>query len=152
MSNNYRLGSHTLFDLRVHLVWVTKYRYPVLNSETLASRVREIIRQVCEANEVNILGGVVSADHVHLYISLPPNISVSKLVMYLKGNSSKKIQKEFADIRKRYWGQHFWARGYFAVSSGNVTDEMIREYIAKHADKDQFKTGDNFEISASGGF
>lgn len=91
-----------------------------------------MIRQICEAHEVNILSGVVSSDHVHLYVSIPPQISASKLVMKLKGRTSRKIQQEFPEIRKRYWGQHFWARGYYCASSGNVTDELIREYIAKH--------------------
>ena len=116
---NYRYSSHSVSDLRIHLVWSTKYRYPVLTSK-VGERVRELIRQICEVHEVNILGGVVSSDHIHLYISIPPQISVSKLVMRLKGRTSRKVQQEFADIRKRYWGQHFWARGYFCVSAGNV--------------------------------
>ena len=132
--NNYRYGSHSIFDIRLHLVWVTKYRYPVLTNK-LAIRTRELIRQICEAHEINILSGVVSTDHVHLYVSLPPQLSPSKLVMRLKGRTSKKLQEEFPEIRKRYWGQHFWARGYFCVSSGNVTDDIIREYLAGHADK-----------------
>ena len=132
--NNYRYGSHSIFDIRLHLVWVTKYRYPVLTNK-LAIRTRELIRQICEAHEINILSGVVSTDHVHLYVSLPPQLSASKLVMRLKGRTSKKLQEEFPEIRKRYWGQHFWARGYFCVSSGNVTDDIIREYLAGHADK-----------------
>ena len=132
--NNYRYGSHSIFDIRLHLVWVTKYRYPVLTNK-LAIRTRELIRQICEAHEINILSGVVSTDHVHLYVSIPPQLSPSKLVMRLKGRTSKKLQEEFPEIRKRYWGQHFWARGYFCVSSGNVTDDIIREYLAGHADK-----------------
>ena len=131
---DYRYGSHSIFDIRLHLVWVTKYRYPVLTNK-IALRCRELIRQICEAHEINILSGVVSTDHVHLYVSIPPQLSPSKLVMRLKGRTSKKLQEEFLELRKRYWGQHFWARGYFCVSSGNVTDEAIREYLAGHADK-----------------
>ena len=112
---DYRYGAHSVFDIRLHLVWVTKYRYPVLTGK-ISYRVRELVRQLCEAHEVNILSGVVSSDHVHLYVSVPPQLSASKLVMKLKG-------------------RNFWARGYFCASSGNVTDEMIREYIAKHAEK-----------------
>lgn len=131
---DYWYGSHSIFDIRLHLVWVTKYRYPVLTNK-IALRCRELIRQICEAHEINILSGVVSTDHVHLYVSIPPQLSPSKLVMRLKGRTSKKLQEEFQELRKRYWGQHFWARGYFCVSSGNVTDEAIREYLAGHADK-----------------
>ena len=89
---NYRRGSHTLFDIRIHLLWVTKYRYPVLTKK-LGHRVRELIRQICEAHEVNILSGVVSTDHVHLYVSIPPQLAPSKLVMKLKGRTSRKIQQ-----------------------------------------------------------
>lgn len=131
---DYRYGSHNIFDIRLHLVWVTKYRYPVLTAKR-ALRVRELVRQICEAHEVNILSGVVSTDHVHLYLSLPPQLTPSKLVMRLKGRTSRRIQEEFPELRKQYWGQHFWARGYFCVSAGNVTDDMIREYLAKHSEK-----------------
>lgn len=135
---SYRRGSHTLFDIRMHLVWVTKYRYPVLTKK-LGTRVRELIRQICEAHEVNILSGVVSTDHVHLYVSVPPQLAPSKLVMRLKGRTSRKIQQEFPEIKKRYWGQHFWARGYFCVSAGNVTDKMIRDYLDNHSKPEEVK-------------
>lgn len=131
---NYRYGSHNIFDIRLHIVWVTKYRYPVLTSK-IGFRIRELIRQICEAHEINILSGVVSNDHVHVFLSVPPQISVSKLVMRLKGRTSHKIQQEFPELRKRYWGQHFWARGYFCISSGNVTNEMIQEYLKNHDQK-----------------
>jgi len=85
---DYRYGSHSIFDIRLHLVWVTKYRYPVLTNK-IALRCRELIRQICEAHEINILSGVVSTDHVHLYVSIPPQLSPSKLVMLLKGSISK---------------------------------------------------------------
>ena len=131
---DYRHGSHTLYDIRLHVVWSTKYRYPVLIGKT-ALRTQELIRQICQAHEVTILGGVVSTDHVHLHVSVPPQLAPSELVMRLKGRTSRRIQEEFPESRKRYWGQHFWARGYFCVSAGNVTDDMIREYLAGHADK-----------------
>ncbi len=131
---DYRYGSHNIFDIRLHLVWVTKYRYPVLTAKR-GLRVRELVRQICEAHEVNILSGVVSTDHVHLYVSIPPQLAPSKLVMRLKGRTSRRIQEEFPELRKQYWGQHFWARGYFCVSAGNVTDDLIREYLAKHSEK-----------------
>ena len=137
---DYRKGAHTVFDIKYHLVWITKYRYKVLNGE-LGLRVRDIIREACGEMDVIILSGVVSTDHVHLFVSASPKISVSNIVQKLKGKSSHKIQREFPHLKKRYWGQHIWARGYFCASSGNITDEMITEYLENHGSppkKDNF--------------
>jgi putative transposase len=128
---SYRKSSHTSYDLKVHLVWSTKYRYKVLTNE-IGLRTREIIRQICDQNDVQIIRGVVSKDHIHLYISYPPKYSVSDLVKRFKGRSSKKLQEEFPQLRKRYWSKHFWSIGYGAFSSGYVTDKMIEEYLSKH--------------------
>ena len=125
---DYRRGSHTVYDIKYHLVWVTKYRYRVLAGD-VGIRARDLIRQVCQSREVEIIKGHISGDHVHLFVSVPPSLSVSKLVQYVKGNSSHRMQMEFPALRKRYWGQHIWARGYFCASSGNVTDTMIKSYI-----------------------
>ena len=135
----YRKTSHTVYDIKYHIVWITKYRKKILTGE-LAKRVRELIREICKANEVEIIKGHVSKDHVHLFVSVPPHISVSKLMQYIKGKSSRKIMSEFKTISKQYWGRHFWARGYFVVSSGTITDEMIMEYIEKQDMED--KDGD----------
>jgi len=125
---NYRKGSHTTYDLKYHLVWITKYRKKVLTGE-VAVRVRELIREICKANEIEIIKGHVSQDHVHLFVSIPPNLSISKVVQYLKGKSSRKILYQFKHIQQQFWGRHFWARGYFVASSGNVTDEVVMKYI-----------------------
>jgi len=115
-------------------VWITKYRKPILRGE-IGKRVRELIRQTCASLDVYILKGHVSKDHVHLLVSVPPNLSVSELVKRLKGRSSRKMLEEFGELRKVYWGRHLWARGYFAASTGNVTDEIIAEYIEKQSQK-----------------
>jgi len=81
------------------------------------------------------LKGVVSKDHVHIHVEYPPSISVSLLVKKLKGRTSHHIQMEFPELKKRYWGQHFWAIGYGAWSTGNITDEMVQEYLEHHKDK-----------------
>jgi len=128
---DYRKGAHTLYDIQYHLVWVTKYRYQVLRGE-VAERAREILRQVCMSRDLPILQGQVSADHVQMLVSCPPLLSPAKIVQYLKGVSSRKLQEEFPHLKKRYWGQHLWARGYFCATVGVVTQEQIREYIEKH--------------------
>ena len=95
-------------------------------------RVREIIKQVCSEMDVTIISGVLSADHVHMFVEIPPKIAVSDFVRRVKGRSSRKIQQEFEHIRKRYWGQRFWARGYFSTTSGNITDTVILNYLNNH--------------------
>jgi len=127
----YRKSSHTVYDLKVHLIWITKYRYNVLTNE-VGVRIREIIRQVCDSNGIQIIKGRVSRDHIHLYISYPPKLSVSEMVRIMKGRSSRRIQEEFPQLSKQYWGKHFWGIGYAAFSSGHVTDEMIQEYLERH--------------------
>jgi len=127
----YRKSSHTIHDLRVHLVWITKYRYEVMEG-AVGERVRDLVRQVCDSNDIQIIKGAVSKNHVHLYISYPPKLSVSEIMRRVKGRTSRKVQDEFPHLKKRYWGKHFWGIGYGAFSVGNVTDEMIREYIEDH--------------------
>ena len=124
----YRLGAHTKTDLKVHLIWIPKYRKRVL-VEPVAVRARDILRQVAMEHELDIITGKVSADHVHMFIGYRPTQSISKMVQWLKGTSSRVLLQEFAHLRKQFWGRHFWARGYMAVSSGNITDEMIQAYI-----------------------
>jgi putative transposase len=78
---------------------------------------------------MTIYAGAIKRDHVHMLIGIPPNLSVSKAVQFLKEKSSHKLLSDFAALRKRYWGQHLWGRGYWVVSSGNVTDDMWQRYI-----------------------
>lgn len=141
---SYRKTAHSVYDLKYHLVWVTKYRKPVLRGE-IAMRVRELIRQTCATMEVYILSGHVSSDHIHLLVSVPPQVAVSDLVQRLKGRSSRRLQEEFGELKRQYWGRHMWARGYFAVSTGNVTDEIIKQYIESHKDMPTQDDG-NFQI------
>jgi putative transposase len=129
---SYRKTAHSVYDLKYHIVWITKYRKPILRGE-IGKRVRELIRQTCASLDVYIVKGHVSKDHVHLLVSVPPNLAVSELVKRLKGRSSRLMLEEFGELRKVYWGRHLWARGYFVASSGNVTDEIIAEYIEKQA-------------------
>ena len=110
----------------------------------VAERVRELIRGICKEHEVEILKGHVSRDHVHLFVSVPPHLAISKLVQYLKGKSSYKLMQESKSLSKEFWGRHIWARGYFVSTSGNITDEMIMDYI-ENQDKEK-KDGD-FTVS-----
>ena len=142
---NYRKTSHTVYDVKVHLVWITKYRKKVLTGE-VAKRSREIIREVCKENEIEIIAGHISKEHVHMLLSIPPYISISKAVQYIKGRSLRKMLQEFNHLNKVFWGQHLWGRGYFVASSGNVTDEVIKEYIKTQGEAEEFNKDDNFNI------
>ncbi len=142
--SEYKTSAHAKYSLHIHVVWVTKYRKQVLSGD-IAKRTRELIREICRTNDVEIIKGHVSKDHVHLLVSMPPFLSVSKLMGYIKGKSSRKIQQEFSEIRRKFWGQHLWARGYFAASSGNVTDEVIKAYI----EQQDLEKEDDFRITES---
>jgi len=131
--------------IKYHIVWITKYRKSVITGQ-IAKRTQELIRQICKINDVEIISGHVSKDHIHLLVSAPPHLSVSKLVQYLKGNTSHKLKMEYKELNKQYWGRHIWGRGYFAATSGNVTDEVIMEYI-RTQELDEQKNSDNFNIT-----
>ena len=132
---DYRYGSHTVFRIEYHFVWVTKYRYPVLKGD-VGERVRELVRQTCEAFEIRIVKGVVSKGHVHILVSAPPDLAPSEIMRRIKGRSASKLFEEFPQLKKRYWGRHFWARGYFCATVGDMTEEMIREYLEHHFEPD----------------
>jgi putative transposase len=134
----YRTGSHTVYDIQYHMVWVTKYRYRVMPGE-VAERARELIRQTCASREIQILKGHVSKDHVHLWVSCPPALSPANMAQYLKGRSSRLLQDGFSHLTKRYWGQPLWARGYFCATVGVVTEDQIREYIERHQDESPYE-------------
>lgn len=141
----YRTNAHALWDIKYHVVWITKYRYKVLRGE-VAERARDLIRQICEAREVRIVRGAVSPDHIHMLVSAPPQLAPSKLVQYVKGRSSRRLQEEFPHLRKRYWGQHLWARGYFCATVGAVDEATIKQYIENQKwDED----GEGFKITAT---
>ena len=127
--------------MKVDLVWCTKYRHKALQQD-VACRIRDLLRQICEANDIQIVKGHVSKDHIHLYVSYPPKLSVSEMIKRLKGRSSKMIQAEFPEVGAKFWGRHFWGIGYAAFSSGTVTDQTIREYLERHIDKDDGFTVD----------
>src|SRR3954447_16518491 len=152
--NEYRHGAHSVFEIHLHLVWVTKYRKPVLVGPVgerlrvgpVGVRLRELVREICGAEDVPILKGHVSKDHVHLLVSIPPQVTISRLVQRLKGKTASKMLQGFAPLRKQFWGRHVWARGYFCCSSGNVTDRMIASYIEDQGRGD----GGDFRVEGSG--
>ena len=138
----YRKEGHTVYDIKYHCVWITKYRYRVLKGE-VALRVRELLRQGCESNNIRILKGSVGVDHVHMLLSCPTTMSPSEIMQNLKGRTSRILQEEFPALRKKYWGQHMWARGYFCGTVGEVDKETIERYIENQGEEE---TRDDFTI------
>ena len=140
--SEYRYGGHTVSRLTGHLVWVTKYRYKVLTGD-IQKRCRELLIQVCDTEDIRILSGVVSKDHVHMHIEYPPSVSLSNLLKRMKGRTSRLLQKEYTELSKRYWGKHLWGIGYGAWSTGNITEEIVQEYLKRHKsssnDTEEFK-------------
>ena len=124
----YRKGSHTVYELQYHFVFITKYRKPVLKGD-IARRTRELIREICASEDVVIVKGNVSPDHVHLMLSMPPQVSPSRIMQAVKGKSSHHLMREYRSVQREFWGRHLWARGYFVCTTGNVTDEVIKQYI-----------------------
>jgi putative transposase len=133
-----RYGGHTVSRMTVHLVWVTKYRYKVLEGD-VKKLCRDLLIQICDAEDFRILSGVVSAEH----IEYPPSFRISDLVKRLKGRSSRLLRKEHPALEKRYWGKYLCGIGYGAQSTGNITEEVVEEYLKRHKsstnDKSDFK-------------
>ena len=116
----YRRSGHAVWDVKYHLVWITKDRYKVLRGD-VAERARDLLREICAAREVQIVRGAVSPDHIHMLVVAPPQLAPAKLVQFLKGRSSRMLQRDFPHLRKRFWGQHLWARGYFCATVARST-------------------------------
>lgn len=126
-----------MFAIHLHVVWTTKYRRAAL-AGVVGQRVRDLIREICGQLDVTIMKGHVSRDHVHLFIAIPPQVTISRLIQRLKGKTAYTLLQEFPHLHKQFWGRHVWARGYFCCSSGNVTDDVVMQYIAQQStDQDQ---------------
>jgi putative transposase len=146
---SYRKGSHSVYDIKYHIVWITKFRKPILRGE-VAKHLRELVRQTCATLDISIVSGHVAVDHVHLLVSVPPQLAVSELVQRLKGRTSRRLLEDFDELKRQFWGRHIWARGYFVASSGNVTDEVIKQYIEAQEKNLPPDDNSNFTLGDSG--
>jgi len=126
--STYRKGSHTVYQCHYHFVFLPKYRKAVLRGE-VGLRLRDLVKEICRALEVDIIQGHVRPDHVHLLLSVPPNLAPSRVMQAIKGKTAHHLMRDFRRIQREFWGRHLWARGYFVATSGNVTDEVIAKYI-----------------------
>ena len=145
----YRRGAHTVSDFKYHFVWKTKYSYGILKKE-IGLRLRDIVRDICVENKLSIIKGNVRSNHVHVLVSAPSHLSPAKIMQYLEGKSSYRLQREFPQLRKKYWGRHLWGRGYFGSTVGAVTEEQIKQYIENQSDEaETFKVWDEPEDEKS---
>ena len=127
--------AHATYECKYHLVWCPKYRFRVLRGDVGRS-VRDFIRQLCEWQKFEIMAGRVMSDHIHLVLSIPPKYAVSDAVGFIKGKSAIKMFDKHRDLKKRYWGRHFWAKGY-CVSTIGLNEKQIKEYVEKQLEHDR---------------
>ncbi len=132
---DFRRLAHAIWECKYHVVWCPKYRFRILKG-AVAESVREIIRELCRWRGIEIVAGNVQADHIHLVIAIPPKYSVADVIGFLKGKSAIKIFDKHIDLKKRYWGRHFWAKGY-CVSTVGLDEERIKKYVEWQLKDDQ---------------
>ncbi|HKI85291.1 MAG TPA: IS200/IS605 family transposase [Thermoanaerobaculia bacterium] len=142
--DRYRKSSHACCLLHYDFVFIPKYRKPVLRGD-VATRLRELVREVSQSLEVEILRGHLRPDHVHLLLDVPPKWAPSQVMQAINGKTSHPLLQDFRRLRKEFWGRHLWARGYFVATSGNVTDGLIAQYIESQGGEPQDEEG--FQIS-----
>ena len=124
----YRRLSHVVYQCTYHVVWVPKYRYRILTG-AVAELMDRDIRMLCEWKDVEVLELNIQADHIHALLSIPPKIAISTFMGFLKGKLAIKVMKSYPRLRKKpYWGNHFWARGYF-VNTVGLNEDLIRRYV-----------------------
>ena len=133
--SKYKKLSHVVYKCDYHIVWVPKYRYRILKGE-IKELVEKDIRMLCEWKSCEVLELNVQDDHIHLLVSVPPKVSISKLMGVLKGKMAIKLFKSYPKLRQKpYWGNYYWARGYF-VNTVGLDEEVIRKYV-KYQEKEE---------------
>ena len=125
--------SHSKWKCQYHIVFIPKYRKKVLYGQ-VRQDVREIISTLCKYKGVEIISGAVCSNHVHLSVSIPPKISISNFMGYLKGKSTLMIYDRHPQLQSK-WDKAFWARGYYVATIGNVTEEAIKKYIEEQSEE-----------------
>lgn len=126
--NEIRKGRHCAYSLHVHLIFITKYRYDVLQGYMFPA-LRKVLSEICFQFESDLVEFDGESDHVHLLINYPPKVQLSKLVNSLKGVSSRKLKLHHPEVANRYYKSALWSPSYFASSCGGAPIDIIRQYI-----------------------
>lgn len=125
--------SHVRWKCQYHIVFIPKYRKKILYGK-LGRDIREIISILCKYKNVQIIDGAVCKDHIHLSVAIPPKLSISSFMGYLKGKSTLMIYDRHPELQSK-WDKAFWARGYYVSTIGNITEDAIRRYIQEQSEK-----------------
>jgi putative transposase len=141
MTRQFKKLAHSLYECKYHIVFCPKYRYKILQGEVREYATQQIYRLCDQKDGVEVLEVNVQADHVHVVLSIPPKYAVSEMTGYLKGKLALRLFDKFPELRKRYWGQHVWSRGY-CVSTVGLDEERIRKYVKWQNKKEQEATQD----------
>ena len=131
---------HTRWNCTYHIVFIPKYRRRIMYGSNKRDLV-EIIKKLCEMKNVPLIEGRVCTDHIHMYVAIPPKLSVSEFMSYLKGKSSLMFFDRHPELRPKWSDRHFWARGYYVSTVGNVNEETIRNYIREQEENDKLEDG-----------
>lgn len=128
----FRRGSHSVYDTQYHLVWAPKYRKKILSGR-IGERMSELLEEIALSYQIEIEEMEVSIDHVHIFCSFPPKLSITQVVTRFKSLSARAIFREHPEVKRQLWGGEFWEDGYFARTVGDkVTAEVIKKYIQNH--------------------
>ena len=126
--------SHSKWDCKYHIVFAPKYRRREIYGKIKAD-IGKILRKLCEAKNVEIIEGNACLDHIHLYVSIPPNVNIAAFIGYLKGKSSLMIFDRHANLKYKYGNRHFWCRGYY-ISTVGRNEKVIAEYVKNQTQED----------------
>lgn len=132
--------AHTRWNCTYHIVFIPKYRRRIMYGE-LKRDVAEIIKKLCEMKQVELIDGRVCKDHIHMYVAIPPKLSVSEFMSYLKGKSALMVFDRHPEYRTKWGDRSFWARGYYVATVGNVNEETILNYIKEQEENDKLENG-----------
>jgi putative transposase len=128
MARQFRKLAHSLYECKYHIVFCPKYRYKILQDE-VAQYVRQQVNGLSEQKDgIEVLEVNVQIDHIHMVVTIPPKYAVSQYMGFLKGKLALRMFNRFLELRKRYWGQHVWSRGY-CVSTVGLDEDRIRKYV-----------------------
>ena len=128
---------HTRWNCTYHIVFIPKYRRRIMYGE-LRNEIGGILRKLCEMKQVNIIEGKVCKDHIHMYVAIAPKMSVAEFMSYLKGKSALMIFDRHPEYKRR-GDRHFWARGYYVSTVGNVNEDTILKYIQEQEENDRLE-------------
>jgi len=143
--SKYKKLSHVVYKCDYHIVWVPKYRFRILKG-LIKEELEKDIRMLCEWKKSEVLELNIQEDHIHLVVSIPPKVSISEMMGMLKGKTAIKLFKSYPELKKKpYWGNHFWARGYF-VNTVGLNEDMIRRYVKFQESEEKEEEADSSEF------